>query len=90
MVMGLDHLYVEILVQSGGHLFGQLHQQVDPEAHVAGPHDGRVARGRFKLCDLIVRHAGGADDMGGTGLRCGMGQGDGCLGCREVNDSAGF
>ena len=45
-VVHLDDLDVVIQPQRRGDLPGQDRQQVEPEAHVARPHDRRVARGR--------------------------------------------
>ena len=69
VVVAFDDLDIEILVQRSGDLFGQLHQQVDPKAHVARPHDHRVTRGRLQPGDLLIAHAGGANHMHTTRLR---------------------
>lgn len=53
--MGLDDLDIPVRVEGGGNLAGQLGQQVDAKAHVAGADDDGVARGRpepFKVSGL--------------------------------------
>mmetsp|Transcript_28897 Transcript_28897/g.55104 ORF Transcript_28897/g.55104 Transcript_28897/m.55104 type:complete len:203 (-) Transcript_28897:18-626(-) len=86
VVMGLDHFDVEILVQRGGDLFGQLNQQVDAKAHVAGAHDGAMAAGRFQLRDLRLCHAGGPDDVGRAGLGRDLAQRKGRLRGGKIDD----
>mmetsp|Transcript_7003 Transcript_7003/g.12229 ORF Transcript_7003/g.12229 Transcript_7003/m.12229 type:complete len:260 (-) Transcript_7003:16-795(-) len=67
-VMRFDHFDVEIRVQSGGHLLGQSHQQVHPEAHVARTHDAGVVGAGVQYFDIGVGQARGADHVHGAGL----------------------
>ena len=85
VVMRLDHLDVEILIQCGSHLFGDLHQQVHPEAHVARLNDRRVAAGMGQGLMVAVIHAGGADHMHTAGLCSQLGVRDGGVGRGEVD-----
>ena len=68
-VMRLDHLDIVFLVQRGGDLFGQLHQQVDAQAHIARAHHHRVTRGGLDAGQVILGQPGGADHMHRPGLR---------------------
>ncbi len=68
LVVRFDHLDIERLVERGGDLFGELHQQVHAKAHVAGADDRGVAGGGVKLGDILARQAGGADHVHGAGL----------------------
>ncbi|AEM42165.1 predicted signal transduction protein containing a membrane domain protein [Ketogulonicigenium vulgare WSH-001] len=83
-VMRLDDLDVEIGIQRGGDLLGQLDQQVHPKAGISGPHGDAMARGGEQLLDMRGFKAGGADDMHRAGLRGKFGEFHTGLGAGEI------
>ena len=62
-------LDVPVDAERPGDLFDQPGEQVDAEAHVAGAHDHRVARGGLEPGEVVFAHAGRADDMDDARLR---------------------
>ena len=68
-VMRLDHFDIKIFVQRGSDLFRQLHQQVDPKAHVARAYDDSMMRGAVDSGDVVIRQASRADHMHRPRLR---------------------
>lgn len=62
-VMGLDDLNVKVLIEGCRDLPGNLDQQVDPKAHVAGPDNRGMKRGRRDSLMITIGQTGGSDDM---------------------------
>ena len=65
-------------------------EQVDAEAHVAGAHDDGVARGGLEPGEIVVAHAGRADDMDDARLRRQRRHFDGRRGSGEIDHAVGL
>jgi ribosome-binding factor A len=87
VVMRLDDLDIEIGVERGGNLLGQLGQQVDAKRHIPGANNHSMARGGVDGGKVGPAEAGGADHMNGAGLRGEAGEFHGRGGGGEINDS---
>lgn len=75
IVVIFDYLNVIIRIQGGGDLAGQNVQQIDPEAHVARPHDNRVPCSSPDPCQIVFGQTRGANHMHRPRLRRQFGKG---------------
>jgi ribosome-binding factor A len=87
VVMRLDDLDIEIRIERGGDLLGQLGQKVDPERHIPGADDYRMAGGRVNSGKVGSAEASRADHMDGAGLRRESRKFDGRGRRGKINDS---
>ncbi len=85
-MVALDDLDVPFVAQRLRDLAGDLRQQVDAQAHVAGAYDDGAAPGFGDRLQVVVRQAGCADHVHDARLRGLPGEGDGRCGRGEVDD----
>ena len=88
--MGLDHFNVEILIQCGGNLAGELHQEIDAKAHIACANDGCMARCRCNFCQMGIVKAGCTNHMHTARLCRQLRMGNCGLGRGEIDHGLGF
>ena len=67
-VVHLQHLNVEVLAQHAGRLLDQTREQIDAEAEVGGPYNGRAFGGGADRLGLIRIEPGGAEHQGAAAL----------------------
>ena len=87
--MHFDDLDVEVRVQDGGNLAGQLGQQIDPDAHVRRPHDRNLGGAVGHHCVLLRLKARGSRNQRRPGLGGEPGMGHGGFGNGEIQDHVG-